>query len=508
MMKLLKELCYYKKYICLGAVFIVIIAAQLATALSDEAKHIESYKLWMTTDIENLIDVSISNKKQVTEILYKEFIDDDTSQKLWQVIDGDEGVKNKVRNEFLSRYAPLYDNIKKIGLRQFQFHLPNTENFLRLEKPNLYGDRLIADRQTINGAIKERQLVMGFEEGRVGSGYRYVYPILNKGQVVGTVELSFSYYSIVKPVISTYGVEGLFMMDRDEVDHKTFDWPKENYLRDDYFGLGYLDKDFKVETINQGLGIGFDDYLQLNKKIKSAILDQRYGVEGFSTLLVNQQMVWAVPLAVEDYTGKIVGCLIFYKNDPVLYELYAYQNRQRRNMYITSAMIILLIIPCIVFFLQVKTRAASDSLTNLFNRHYFKENIVQKGIKGSVMMIDIDDFKAVNDHYGHGAGDSILKEIANILKGNIRDSDVAVRWGGEEFLVVLKEADVKIALKKGEYLLELIRASRVEGIQVTVSIGVSLLDEDYDESVRRADEALYYVKSHGKNAVKIYESTL
>lgn len=505
-MSLVKALSFYKKYILVLLAFVILMIMQMFMSLCDNFKNIDGYKAWIVNDINRLISVSIANKKQVTEIIYEEFIDERTSHKLLQVIDGDEAIKNEIRQEFLSEYLPLYNSVKRLGMTQFQFHLPNTESFIRLQKPTHYGDHLIAARQTINSAIKERRLVMGFEEGKLTNAYRYVYPIFYDTELVGTVELSFSYYSIVKPVLSTYEVEGLLIMNKDEVDNKTLDFSKEDYVVDDYFNLGYLDRTFDIKNINENLGISSEEYAELNSLVKNSILEGRYGEDGFASIIVDKQFIWGVPIVVKDYTGESVGALVFYKNDPMMYDSYMYQKNQRRNMYIISSIIILLLLPCVVLFSRMSSKATSDSLTHLFNRHYYHENIVSKGVQGSVMMIDIDDFKKVNDQYGHGTGDLILKEIANLLKSNIRESDTAIRWGGEEFLLILKEADVNIALKKAEYLLELIRALRVEDISVTVSIGISVLDEDYDESVRKADAALYYVKAHGKNAVFVYQN--
>lgn len=438
-------------------------------------------------------------------MLYNQNIDEEVASDLGRaIIEGGE-TKNQVRQGFLERFMPLYHDTKIIGLRQFQFHLPNTETFLRLHMPERHGDLLIDVRQTINASIREHQAVSGLEEGRFLNGYRYIFPILKHQQLVGTVEFSYSYYSIVKPVLDTYHLEAVFVMEKEEVERKGFEEARTHYQKDVLYDLGYIDKDFGIEGMSERLQLREEEFQCLNSKIKNSIKDKRFDKEGFDYILSDNQLVWAMPLSIQDYTGKTVGTLVFYKNDRVLFELFGYQKSQMIYMYVTSSIVMLLIGLSIYFYMRIKIKATSDSLTRLYNRHYYMDNVVEKGVSGSLLMMDIDDFKLVNDTYGHHTGDLILKAIADILQNNIRESDVAIRWGGEEFLVILRNAPTNIAAKKGEYLLELIRDLDVEGIQVTVSIGVSALFDDYDDALKKADEALYFVKKHGKNAVKIYD---
>jgi diguanylate cyclase (GGDEF)-like protein len=496
------------KYVLFFVALISLVLFQLMMALSDNTKHIDSYIEWLDEDINNLIQVSINNKFKVAKMIFELHVTEETSAELARAIIEGGTVKDEVRANFLSQYLKVFNEGQSVGLRQFQFHLPNTESFLRLHKPEAYGDILIDIRQTVNAAIREREPIMGLEEGRMLNGYRYVFPMFNKDQLVGTVEFSYSYYSIVKPVFDTYQLEGVFLMEKDEVERKSFENVELAYNKDDFFDLGYLDKDFKMEGMSQRLKISNEHLQTLNNKVKEAILAEQFDVDGFQYIMDDQQLVWAMPMAIQDFTGKPVGTIVFYKNDRVLFELYGYQRNQMIYMYVTSAIVMLLIGLSIYFFVRIKIKATSDSLTKLYNRHYYMENVVDKGVVGSLLMIDIDDFKVVNDQYGHNKGDLVLKVIADILKNNIRESDAAIRWGGEEFLVILRNASTTIAAKKGEYILELIRAQDTEGIKVTVSIGVSQLDNNYDDAVKEADEALYYVKKHGKNNVQIYHKDL
>ncbi|WP_170145623.1 GGDEF domain-containing protein [Hydrogenothermus marinus] len=165
-----------------------------------------------------------------------------------------------------------------------------------------------------------------------------------------------------------------------------------------------------------------------------------------------------------------------------------------------------------------------DTLTNVYNRRklyeileYEIEKVKRYKRPLSLMIIDIDDFKKINDTYGHNFGDEILKEVAKILKSNIRKIDYVGRLGGEEFLVILPETTKEEAFFVGEKL-----RSAVEryfeanyGKKLTISIGISELDESLLcnedcklekiilDLIEVADKSLYIAKRNGKNMVII-----
>lgn len=159
-----------------------------------------------------------------------------------------------------------------------------------------------------------------------------------------------------------------------------------------------------------------------------------------------------------------------------------------------------------------------DQLTGLYNRRYMNNQLQQfmhRAVMGgkplSVMMLDIDHFKAINDTHGHQAGDEVLQELADRLRMNIRPMDVACRPGGEEFLVILPETPGELAMAAAERVRKAIAAepflvlSETRSISVTVSAGVSSLLGAHDtiaEMMQRSDTALYQAKSAGRNRVE------
>ena len=156
--------------------------------------------------------------------------------------------------------------------------------------------------------------------------------------------------------------------------------------------------------------------------------------------------------------------------------------------------------------------ASTDELTGLYNRRYFNERLPaaisaarRHDYPLSMVMVDIDHFKSVNDNYGHGEGDKILKLFAGLLLSMIRTEDIAVRWGGEEFIILLTHT----ACEAAAALAERIRigfeqpSGSTLGIPLSASFGVvQLLDgENEDSFIRRADDAMYCAKKQGRNRV-------
>ena len=164
----------------------------------------------------------------------------------------------------------------------------------------------------------------------------------------------------------------------------------------------------------------------------------------------------------------------------------------------------------------VQWQAITDELTGLVNRRRFLDALRSEITKGqrlgarlSVVLTDLDDFKLINDSFGHHAGDEVLLAFANLLRAHGRDVDVAARLGGEEFAILLPETSVEGASVVAERLRHSLSDSRIRiaektEVTVTASFGVAELEEgqSVDELLRAADSALYRAKELGKNRVE------
>lgn len=203
---------------------------------------------------------------------------------------------------------------------------------------------------------------------------------------------------------------------------------------------------------------------------------------------------------------------------------------KKQKKYLTLAFILatgLILLLGIVLRLKIKTNkileeakkkeeelARMDPLTSLANRRYAYEKIMEEinryertGVPFSVVLMDIDQFKQINDKYGHKGGDMVLENIAQVLMNSKRSLDVAIRWGGEEFMLLLPNTKLEGALKVAEKLRDIISGNEIDYkgkiIKITATFGVAQFAGDLENCLKKADEALYEGKSLGRNRVQM-----
>jgi len=163
-----------------------------------------------------------------------------------------------------------------------------------------------------------------------------------------------------------------------------------------------------------------------------------------------------------------------------------------------------------------------DGLTGLFNRRFLEEYIEQEqaqiqrdAMNYDIMMIDIDYFKLVNDTYGHDVGDTVIKALSDILKSSIREADMAIRYGGEEFLILLRHTTPEATMKIASNIHTSFRERKFnigsETIEKTLSIGIARLPQDADsiwKVIKYADTALYEAKHSGRNRIVEFKAAM
>ncbi len=166
---------------------------------------------------------------------------------------------------------------------------------------------------------------------------------------------------------------------------------------------------------------------------------------------------------------------------------------------------------------QLEEDSNRDSLTNIYNRRYLTEWLSQQAklvdryhFKISCLLFDLDFFKSINDDHGHDKGDEVLIEFSEYIASTLRETDIMVRYGGEEFVVMLSHTDINVARVIAERLRIEVQGLSVAGLPegaITTSIGVAcwndLKNEDHSDLLKRADAALYKAKHHGRNCICI-----
>ena len=166
---------------------------------------------------------------------------------------------------------------------------------------------------------------------------------------------------------------------------------------------------------------------------------------------------------------------------------------------------------------QLFEQANKDALTNIYNRRRLNETLSEyreyhkiHRKQFSVVILDIDKFKKINDTYGHNVGDSVLKEVSELIRANIRTNDILGRWGGEEFMLVLAETTMEEAALVAENLRALLDNHHFNSVgSVSASFGIASCDQqdNMEHLVNQADQALYTAKERGRNRVEVFNVT-
>lgn len=555
---------------------------------------------------------------------------------------GNDTQKNHVRKTLYKLLSQNYHELQNSNLRQLHFHLKDNESFLRFHRPQKYGDDLSEVRSTVAFTNRTHKSITGFEEGRIFSGFRNVYPISKPpyknlpGEHLGSVEISYSPYALAQDFNSLYLMRSGFMIKKSVVDQKVFESEKSNYQPCKVPGY-YFDKHtqealestnscvvldemfkkqldtitkkidegkvFSLESDNQSTLFTFIPIhnpvtrevvatfvfqqknqalnaiktlyqiwftvsivfillilLYLFKEITNGqrfrllsektqqILDAQKSIvivtDGNHIIDANETFLAFFNCSNLDVFKTQHDCIcdLFEKNDRVFHldkiedehkwiehlltlphkeRLVSMKDNEGRshifaigiNPFDTGKHILTFsdISDTMNEHFSLETRATKDSLTGAYNRDYFAHHIQtyeemaqSKQRKLAFILFDIDHFKEINDTYGHNTGDQILQELVKITKLAIRAEDLLIRWGGEEFLIIVEVANLDQAL----FIAENIRA-RIEqyrfsaSLSLTCSFGVCLHPEQrtYKQSIEYTDQALYNAKKQGRNRV-------
>lgn len=180
-----------------------------------------------------------------------------------------------------------------------------------------------------------------------------------------------------------------------------------------------------------------------------------------------------------------------------------------------SSIFTVLMLSCLLYFRVFKVRLGRykyDGLTGLLRRDSFKTNKINNKVKG-FCLLDIDNFKYINDTYGHYIGDDAIKSISLCIKATMSDQDVLFRWGGEEFLVILRaesntKRDIDVIMERLRFSIEHLVTDGVPRFTVSIGYHVFSISDSVNDAIKKADVALYAAKRAGRNQVIGYHPTL
>jgi diguanylate cyclase (GGDEF)-like protein len=489
------------------------------------------YDLALSLVYENMIQLSayIAGQKPVQDLFL-------AGKRAVSVEGGGAGSEQaaRARQALYDLVSPSWLKLMKLhNARQLHFHLgPGSLSFLRVHKPNKFGDRMDDIRHIIIDSYQQQEVKTGFEVGRVYAGLRGATPVwteteAGQTELIGVLEVGTSYQTVLEKINARTDVEIMVLIKQDLV-HATM-WPESISRR--IFKLSD-DSSCYVEAVSSPLAIEIVDNCERFEKYRTQLRSfafkhagKQYAITHFphydykGTVDRNRQQAGIV-IMLTDITDEIaahqeqlkvnliyalVGFIII---EILLYLGLVYGSRKLNSVITTQTEEIHQLKE---FY---KERSERDSLTGLYNHRCFNERLEQEMNRSgrsksplSLLMIDLDNFKSINDRFGHIVGDTVLEGTSSLINEVVRSSDFAGRYGGEEFTIALVDTELEDALTIARRLIERIASfdnPNIPGQQITASIGVALWDQAAGLSafIHQADEALYDAKQKGKNRVE------
>lgn len=516
-----------------------------------------------------------------------------------------EAFKNQNREKLFKLIKPRYDELKKENEHFINMHFHNKDNssFLRMHKPEKYGDDLSSFRNIVVDINKEKNFLHGFEKGRYGYFYRIILPIAQNKEHLGSVEfgLTLGYFTQNLQRLMPYTKFGLLFNDNNknkkeyeliidnenffkpvmnkldlskdfqvlDIDKKTYIISSNIYIKD-YKGNNAIKMlfavditEYKKQLRNEFLFLLFlgaltysISFLIINggfKKYITSITSQSKKLKEYTSIIDDYVVVSSTDLKgnityASDAFCKISG---YSKNELIgkshslirhpdmedatfkqMWETIKDQkvwsgevkNKKKDGGYYWVHAVIS---PVYDEDGKVKGYTAirndisdkklieeisqKDKLTQIFNRLKLDDELAMEleksrryNIPFSIILLDIDKFKSVNDTYGHQAGDSVLIQMSQILSKNIRKIDILGRWGGEEFMIICPNTTAENCKILAEHLREKIEKFTFDSVsKSTASFGVTQYKQNEDEKklLKRCDDALYEAKNNGRNRV-------
>ncbi|WP_428739858.1 diguanylate cyclase [Sulfurimonas sp.] len=497
--------------------FVIFEAVIFFTIEYKEKEDKKTFLEFKSKELDTQIKMGEHYLNLIAKVLYDNVIDSDvTSDIMYKATQTNDPKKlAALREELYTKYEKDYEYMKKLGVRQFHFHLPGVKSFLRFHRPEKFGDSLVDVRESIVYVNRYKRPIECFEEGRIFNGFRHVYPIFKDKKFVGTVEISYSFKAFLEHVLEVNTQTSyLFLVNNDVINEKVFQDEKINYMRSAFEHYS-IDK----KTLNNSMGISLNDIFSINKSIASEVAQKIEAQDNFTIVThignVENQSVVVSFIAVRNFDKKKVAYIVGYN-----YSITMDIVKKRSSQVLVLLSIVNAIMAFLIFALlrreKRKTELASkeaihDPLTGILNRRGFDKILGHKVSVSrrytsdlSIIFFDIDHFKSINDAYGHDAGDVALKELTEIIKKQIRESDIFARWGGEEFAILLPMSSLSDALLLTEKLQKKIEDMHFSVVEhLTCSFGVTQLkqNDQVETFLKRVDEFLYLAKTTGRNKI-------
>ena len=467
-----------------------------------------------TKNLEHNVSESIASVKR----LYKENIEYDIEKMEGALLYIKDNAK--IQQAWINRDQDLLYSLCRNNFKSLQQNLKithlyfidiNKKVFLRVHNPKKNGD--ILTRATITEALKTKKRSVGVEFGiHHNFTLRNVHPWFIDNKLTGFIEMGEEIDHILPGVAKILGTEVFITFNKKLFSREK--WEKGITLYGHETRWDILENSVIIGKTMDRIPIGLDKYLnrqdETNKVLFKFQEQNKKYIGGFVNL--------------EDVKNKKVGKLVVLKDVTM--------QRQAVSNYILLVLIagivlFLLVMSIVVKYVnmistkldyyhrQLEDAAYIDTLTGIGNRRYLHEKaegFFSDKQSGVIVLIDIDNFKQVNDKYGHDIGDNVLKNLSKKVSDYIRQDDIFARYGGEEFIIILPKCELDISMIKAEAIRHAVEATRTTtdtgSLQVTISMGVYERQEDdsLENAIKYADVALYRAKENGRNCIEVYKN--
>ena len=418
-----------------------------------------------------------------------------------------EAFKNKNRKELYNLTKPFYNSLKEQNkyFYNMHFHTVDNKSFLRVHKPRKFGDDLSGFRKIVVETNKTKKIQTGIEPGKHTISLRVVTPIIDNGKHLGSVELGVKLNYFIEFFEKNYNIKSFYIVHNKFLD-KLLTFNPKSVDKIGNFSIVQRDKSLikslSIKDIDEILHKGRVEHLNEHMFLSEISKIYAFGNKPIGHICFNMDMSYIFERTVKYELIINISFMIFFV---IMYlfikKSFSYFERKAT-----------------IHSKKIKELSYKDELTKIYNRkkmikviNYELNRDTRYGIKSSIIIFDIDNFKKINDTYGHNIGDEVLKKLAKVVSSSIRQTDYFARWGGEEFIILTTDTPDSEAMVLADKLQIIIEETLFDTVgKVTCSFGVSKLDSGltYTESIHNADKALYYSKHNGKNQVTIYSENL
>ncbi len=423
-----------------------------------------------------------------------------------------------IRDDMYQMLNKRYKRLVNMGVKQLHFHLPNNRSFLRMHKPEKFGDDLSSTRESIVYVNRTKKPTENFEVGKLIHGFRFVYPLFDESKkYIGTMEVSFSSNILLNNITDKFVMDKHFLVLKSEVDKNIWS---------EYVGGLYEDSlessDYMVlkEQHSQKYDDEIKDTLSDSVLLDTVTSKMQEGIYFSIAGKYNYNSIAITFIPIKNILqDKVVAYLALYFESDYIDTINS--DNDYTKILIMSMIVMMFLFSLYATITQGKLRemAHFDKLTQLPNRAYFYIGLTQEIKRAkrlqkrlSVMFIDLDGFKKINDTYGHNVGDKLLIRVARRLEKSVRGVDVVGRIGGDEFTILITDVrDDHNSLLVAEKIINAINEDYVINhnvVNIGASIGIANFPEhgeDLETLINNADNAMYEAKVGGKNRFIMHE---